>query len=127
MYGEYRITGDDLIRNRIFDDPVAYCAFPIDIHNPEGTDVQSTMYEGRFGVPWRALYSSKVANLVMAGRAISADHIATGALRSTVTCMATGQAAGVAAALMAGSGKANVDVRAEEILSLVDELPESLE
>lgn len=126
MYGGYRITGDDILQGREFEDAVAYCAFPIDIHNPEGSDIKSSLYGKRFGIPFRALTAPEVTNFLVAGRTISADHIATGALRSSVTCMATGQVAGVAAAMMARSRTESSELLAARIVKAVSQLPESL-
>ena len=43
-------------------------------------------------------------NLLVAGRAVSADSEAAGAIRVMPPCMALGQAAGVAAAMAVSSG-----------------------
>jgi hypothetical protein len=53
-------------------------------------------------IPLGSLRPVKRSNLWAAGRCISSDHEAQAALRVMGTCMATGQAAGVAAALQAG-------------------------
>ncbi|MBQ1656178.1 MAG: FAD-dependent oxidoreductase, partial [Bacteroidales bacterium] len=55
-------------------------------------------------VPYRALYSPAVGNLLVAGRCISADKTAFASLRVQASCMGTGQAAGVAAALASAAG-----------------------
>jgi hypothetical protein len=52
-----------------------------------------------FNIPLRALYSRNVPNLMMAGRNISATHVAFTSTRVMGTCSAVGQAAGTAAAL----------------------------
>ena len=55
-------------------------------------------------VPLRALIAKGVRNLLVAGRCISADRVANSGLRVQAACMATGQAAGEAAALAAERG-----------------------
>lgn len=55
-------------------------------------------------IPLGALQARDAANLWMAGRCLSCDHEAQAALRVIGVCLATGQAAGAAAALQAQSG-----------------------
>ena len=52
-----------------------------------------------YQIPYRALVPERVDNLLVAGRCISADHVALGSLRIMVTCMVMGEAAGAAAIL----------------------------
>jgi hypothetical protein len=52
-----------------------------------------------FSIPARCLIPEQSKNLLVAGRCISADHKAMGAIRVMATCMATGHAAGVMAAV----------------------------
>jgi succinate dehydrogenase/fumarate reductase flavoprotein subunit len=52
-------------------------------------------------VPYRAILPEKLDGLLMAGRCISATHMAAAAGKSMGNCMATGHAAGVAGALCA--------------------------
>jgi len=52
-----------------------------------------------YNVPLRALYSKNVANLMMAGRNISATHAAFTSTRVMATCAVIGQAVGTAAAM----------------------------
>jgi hypothetical protein len=57
-----------------------------------------------YNIPLRALYSKNVANLLMAGRNISASHVAFTSTRVMGTCAVIGQATGTAAALCARHG-----------------------
>jgi hypothetical protein len=50
-----------------------------------------------YDIPLRALYSRNIANLMMAGRNISASHAAFTSTRVMATCACIGQAAGLAA------------------------------
>jgi hypothetical protein len=55
--------------------------------------------EGVFSIPFGCLYSRDVRNLLLAGRHVSATHIAFGSTRVQATTAVMGQAAGAAAAL----------------------------
>ena len=57
-------------------------------------------------IPYRCLYVPEISNLLVTGRAISADRTAFASTRVQATAMAVGQAAGVAAALCAGKHQA---------------------
>ena len=52
-----------------------------------------------YQIPYRCLIPKNIDNLLLAGRCISATHEACGSIRIMPCCMATGQAAGTAAAL----------------------------
>jgi subtilisin family serine protease len=54
-----------------------------------------------YGIPYRCLVPASMDGLLVAGRTISTTHTAHGSTRVPGTSMATGQAAGVAAALAA--------------------------
>ena len=57
-----------------------------------------------YGIPYRCLVPKDVEGLLLAGRCISADSPAAGAIRVMPPAMAIGQAAGVAAALCINGG-----------------------
>ena len=57
-----------------------------------------------FDVRYGCLVAAGIDNLLMAGRCISAEHTAQSSLRIQQSCMATGQAAGIAAALSLTQG-----------------------
>ena len=71
-----------------------------------------TKYDAVYNIPYRSLLPRSMKNLVVAGRCISADHRVHHATKEIPACMATGQAAGTAAAMAAaGDGSAHlVDV-----------------
>lgn len=101
--GEYRITADDLLGARKFEDVIARGTYPVDIHNPggKGTILKRVPPGEWYDIPLRALLPSDVDGLVVAGRCISGTHEALSAYRVMPIAMATGQAAGVCAALAA--------------------------
>ena len=74
-----------------------------------------THYRDVYAIPYRCLYSPEAANLLVSGRCISVDHPVHQVTKEIPPAMATGQAAGIAAALAAsGSG----DVRTVEVETL---------
>lgn len=86
------------------DDGVAIGGWPMDDHPPGGFDdpesKPATQIDtpGVFNIPLRSLYSRNVHNLLMAGRNISASHVAFTSTRVMATCSVEGQAIGTAAA-----------------------------
>jgi hypothetical protein len=101
--GEYVLTGEDVLSARKFDDVIARGTYPVDIHSPsgKGTVIRSVPAGDAYDVPLRCLVPAGVRNLLTAGRCISGTHEAHSSYRVTPMAMATGQAAGVCAALAA--------------------------
>ena len=92
------------------DDAVAIGGWPMDDHPPGGFDrpdlAPNTSIQPPqvYNIPLRSLYSRNVRNLIMAGRNISASHLAFTSARVMATCAVIGQAAGTAAAQCAREG-----------------------
>ncbi len=101
--GDYRLTREDVLSARAFDDAVGLCGAPLEDHAAE-TKWQYLPDGACVGVPWRTLLPRKVENLVVAGRCFSATHDAHASVRSMAQCMAMGQAAGTACALALSRG-----------------------
>jgi glycine/D-amino acid oxidase-like deaminating enzyme len=107
LCGEYVLTEDDIRLGTVFPDAVAVGAWPIDIHPTNGfvgvhphKDSAPVPYE----IPYRCLVPESVDGLLVAGKPISTTHRAHGSTRVPGTSLATGQAAGVAAALAVRDG-----------------------
>lgn len=104
--GDYMLTQHDVLRQEPFSDRVAFGGWSIDLHPPQGMYAEASgskhMYsDGIYHIPFRSLYSVNVSNMLMAGRNISASHVAFGTTRVMATCAVMGEAAGTAAALCA--------------------------
>jgi len=127
--GDYVMTGADIVEARKHPDGVARASYWIDTHCPYGyvgrahvcrrdcpmgaecdvvreapDQLPESLHppEGDWtDVPYRSLTVKGAPNLLVAGRCISADHHAMGAIRVMATCMAMGEAAGAAAAMAA--------------------------
>lgn len=117
IHGEYTITVDDLLGARKFDDVIARGSYPVDIHNPtgKGTILKRLPPDEAYDLPLRALLPQGVDNLLLAGRCISGTHEAHSSYRVMPICMATGQAAGVTAAMAAKGGRSPKDVAVDAV------------
>jgi hypothetical protein len=104
VIGDYRLTKEDVLGARRFEDEVALCGAPIEDHVAgTGTTWTYVPQGGVYGIPFRCLLPSGVDGMLVAGRCFSATHDAHASARSMATCMAMGQAAGTAAALAVAS------------------------
>jgi len=114
IHGEYMLTIEDMEANKHFDDVIAVYPRFYDMLAPDGNmggdgKVEGKGYEGHiyeavkdgrsFEIPYRSLLPQGVQNLIVAGRSISADHVAESGTRAISACLYTGQAAGTAASI----------------------------
>ncbi len=105
VFGDYRLTREDVLEARRFPDEIALCGAPIEDHHDGGDTAWSYVAEGGvYGIPYRTLLPAGLDGILVAGRCFSATHDAHASARSMATCMAMGQASGTAAALAAGGG-----------------------
>lgn len=116
VYGDYRVTRDDVLSARQFDDQIALCGAPIeDHHSGDGTEWRYLPEGSAVGIPLSALRVKDAENLLVAGRCFSASHDAHASIRSMGQCMAMGQAAGINAALASAEKKSIREVPIEDI------------
>jgi hypothetical protein len=100
VYGDYRLTRDDVLSARRFDDDIGLCGAPIEDHRLGAGTAWEYLPEGSaVGIPYRTLLVRDAVNVLVAGRCFSATHDAHASVRSMAQCMAMGHAAGSAAAL----------------------------
>lgn len=112
-----------------FDDLVAYGGWTMDDHHPAGfhavkLGAPATIFHhapSPYGIPYRALYSRNVPNLMFAGRDASCTHAAMSSTRVMGTGCSMAQAVGIAAAMAVKRGALPAD-----ILSSVKELQQKL-
>ncbi|MBN8729972.1 MAG: FAD-dependent oxidoreductase [Acidobacteria bacterium] len=110
IVGDYMLKQGDLENSVPFADAVCIGGWPLDDHPPGGFDRvnlppnTSIRTKEVYHIPLRSLYSKNVSNLMMAGRNISASHVAFTSSRVMATCAVEGQAVGLAAAMCAKHG-----------------------
>ena len=105
--GRYVMKVDDCFNAAKFDDAVATCRFPIDVH-AVSKQMNKTMPAGSpfkkssrpYQIPLRACRAADVDNLFMAGRCISGDFFTQASYRITGTAVEMGYNVGKAAALI---------------------------
>ena len=131
----YQVKTDDILYGHVFEDAIAYCSYPSDIHtaqhisifryldggerrgSPQGESIyvrwrdDDGPYPTYWQLPYRCLLPEKIENLLICGRAIDTDKGAFGAARVMICLNQTGEACGVAAyeALNSGSTVQQVD------------------
>ena len=111
ILGTAYLTKDDLINGRKWPDAIVKDAkFSMDIHNPAGSgqaEGQTAGSQGRsvkvkpYDIPYGCLVPRKTDGLLVAGRCISGSCEALASYRVQCIAMATGAAAGAAAAIAA--------------------------
>lgn len=102
--GDYMLRQQDIVLQNTHADAVAYGGWSIDLHPADGIFSEKPACnqwhsKGVYQIPYRCLYSHNVSNLFLAGRIISASHVAFGSSRVMGTSACGAQAVGMAAAL----------------------------
>jgi len=96
--GVYLLSEEDAMAARQFEDAVAWRSGHLDPGGEKGVPlIRMKVHD----VPYRALLPEKLDGLLAGGRCISATHRGAESGKSMGNCMATGHAAGLAAALCA--------------------------
>lgn len=102
--GDYILKQQDIIEQTPFTDVVAFGGWSIDLHPADGIFSEKPgcnqwHSKGVYGIPYRCYYSKNVENLFIAGRIISATHVAFASARVMGTCAHGAQAVAIAASL----------------------------
>lgn len=112
--GDYILDINDFKSRAVFEDEIGRFSYPVDIHvaKPDKESFETCMKNYRtlrlgkgesYGIPYRILTPRGLKNVLVAGRCISADRYMQSSIRVMPGCYITGQAAGVAAAMMVES------------------------
>jgi hypothetical protein len=122
--GDYVLKERDVIEQTQFDDAVGHGGWSIDIHPPsgfyddQGRGSEHWQPEGPYQIPYRSLYPKGSENLFLAGRHVSASHVAFGSLRVQKTLATLGQAVGAAAAVAIEHGATPRDITTDHVDTL---------
>lgn len=108
IIGEKTITAEDYINGVFYPDSICYAFYPIDRHVISGIEQKFLKENVVPKIPYSALIPKNSKRIICAGRCISSDTDANSAVRVEAVCMATGQAAGCAAAI---SAKRNIELK----------------
>lgn len=102
--GDYMLKQQDVVEQRTHRDAVSVGGWSLDLHPADaiyssrpGCDQWHS--RGVYQIPYRCMYSRNIENLFLAGRILSASHVAFGSSRVMATCASNAQAVGHAAAL----------------------------
>jgi len=134
---DYKITGDDLVDGARFEDAVARAMHAFDAHHPtepghikhivrrkaDGTEEKCYVNPGQWReIPYRALVTQKIENMLVAGRNVSADFMGQSGIRLVLECLNMGQAAGTAAALSLKDGVTARKLDVQKLRSRLEEM-----
>jgi hypothetical protein len=99
IVGRTRLANEDVVGARKSPGAVTYSAWPIELH--EATGVRIVYLDDRtYDVPFDTLVPASTANVIVAGRCLSADNEALASARVTAQCFGMGYAAGAAGGLL---------------------------
>ncbi len=104
VYGNYRLSKEDCMSAKTFEDQIFLCGAPIEDHRKSESGGSETYWQyvpngGVYGVPYGTIVPKESLNTWVVGRCFSATHDAHASCRSMAQTMSMGQAAGTAAIL----------------------------
>jgi hypothetical protein len=107
--GGYMLIQQDIVEQRRHYDAVAHGGWAMDLHPADGVFSEKPgcnqwHSKGVYEIPYRCMYSNNIENLFLAGRIISASHVAFASTRVMATCAHAAQAVGMAAAICRQQG-----------------------
>lgn len=103
LIGKARLTNEDVLQARKIPGAATFSAWPIESHT--AGDLKITYLENdTYDIPFETVIPVSGANLLAAGRCLSAEHEAMASARVTAQCFGMGYAAGAACALMLNEG-----------------------
>ena len=125
IVGETILTTEMILEDKCTDDVIALAGRHFDLsreqknklfkHVPSQPLGEKTLPRGATGIPYGAMIPKGSENVFVAGRCIAADGQALGPARIMSTCMAVGEAAGVAASMMLEKNINSMDVDIQEL------------
>lgn len=124
--GKYTLTLEDYVSRRSFSDEIARNSYWLDCH-PSGNEEKTIQVNpddnykkgDSHGIPFRCLIPENISNLLVAGRCISVERIVLSSTRVMPNCLATGEAAGIAAALAIKENTDVCNISGEQVMEII--------
>lgn len=126
--GVYVMNYEDIMSNAHFEDSIGRTGRAMNVHSTGGGKANEISGGRKWieapnpvgaDIPYRALISRNIKNLLVSGRCMSVDRDALGSVRGEPTCMVTGEAAGAAAAIAAQKNITVQDMPIGELQALL--------
>jgi hypothetical protein len=114
---KYQLTWDGVLAGLDFADTIALGSWASEFHSRETLASSFDLPGGAYDIPLSSLMSVDTPNLFAAGRTIDGDRQAGASVRVMGTAFATGQAAGVAAALLADTEAVDISLVRRRLLA----------
>ena len=100
--GDYMMIQQDIVEQRQHYDAISFGGWSIDLHPADGVfselpGCDQWHAKGVYQVPYRTQYSKNIRNLFIAGRIMSASHVAFASTRVMLTLASAAQSVGMAA------------------------------
>lgn len=132
VHGHYRLTKEDCMAAKMFDDQIFLCGAPIEDHRKAANGSSETYWQyvpngGIYGVPYGTIVPKNNATTWMVGRCFSATHDAHASCRSMAQTMSMGQAAGLASILSLDMDCEAIQVDTQKLQNWILELGGVLE
>ncbi|MCK9639704.1 MAG: FAD-dependent oxidoreductase [Prolixibacteraceae bacterium] len=124
--GEYMLKQQDIVDQTHFYDAVSFGGWAIDLHPADGVfsglpGCNQYHSKGIYEIPYRCFISKDIKNLFIAGRLISASHVAFGSTRVMATSAHGAQAIGMAAVLCLQLGLNPTDFAKTENIKILQQ------
>jgi hypothetical protein len=124
--GPYMLKQQDIVDQVHFYDAVSFGGWAIDLHPADGVfselpSCNQYHSKGIYAIPYRCFISKDIKNLFLAGRLISASHVAFGSTRVMATSAHGGQVVGMAAALCREMGCRPEELAGSSLISLLQQ------
>lgn len=121
VVGDYTLTLDDYMERRSFPDEISRNCYFLDVHWKTADAIRAATDHDKWlatnyrygrgeshGIPYRCLTPRGLANVLVAGRSVSTEQVVQGSVRVMPSCLAMGEAAGIAAAVAATAERPDV-------------------
>lgn len=125
--GHYMLRQQDIVEQRKHPDVVAFGGWSLDLHPADGVFSKSKKAcnqwhsKGVYQIPYRCYITPDIENMFLAGRIISASHVAFASSRVMATSAVGGEAVGTAAGLCMNMGYTPAQLMATDKIKLLQQ------